>query len=89
MGAQKPAASPEREKRRGGNYKYDKCILKFQCLFIFLSHRMKCGAEIKIDDPSDKKDRMITITGTQKQINYGQFLMQQRLVYTRGLSKFS
>merc|ERR1719480_444771 len=41
------------------------------------SIRMKCGAEIKIDDPSDKKDRMITITGTQKQINYGQFLMQQ------------
>ena len=41
--------------------------------------RQRSGAEIKIEDPQPgKNDRVITISGTQDQIQYGQFLMQQR-----------
>ncbi|XP_065670966.1 heterogeneous nuclear ribonucleoprotein K isoform X4 [Hydra vulgaris] len=40
--------------------------------------RQRSGADIKIQDPGEgKNDRVITITGTQDQIQYGQFLMQQ------------
>ena len=45
-------------------------------LFLF---RTRSGADIKISDPMEgKSDRIITITGNQEQIQYGQFLMQQR-----------
>jgi len=40
--------------------------------------RQRSGADIKIQDPlPGKADRVITITGNQEQIQYGQFLMQQ------------
>ncbi|XP_020904927.1 heterogeneous nuclear ribonucleoprotein K [Exaiptasia diaphana] len=40
--------------------------------------RGRCGAVIKIDDPlPGADDRIITITGTQDQINFAQFLLQQ------------
>lgn len=43
--------------------------------------RQRSGADIKIQDPlPGKADRVITITGNPEQIQYGQFLMQQRLV---------
>jgi len=42
--------------------------------------RSRCQAEIKIEDPApDKEHRIITLTGTQEAINYGQFLMQQSI----------
>lgn len=47
-------------------------------MFIF-SSRQRSGADIKIQDPlPGKADRVITITGNPEQIQYGQFLMQQR-----------
>jgi len=40
--------------------------------------RQKCGADIKFSDSDPgKKDRLITICGTQDQIQYAQYLMQQ------------
>lgn len=40
--------------------------------------RQKCGAQIKFADPEPgKKDRLITITGSDEQIQYAQYLMQQ------------
>jgi len=40
--------------------------------------RQKCGADIKFSDSDPgKKDRLITINGTQDQIQYAQYLMQQ------------
>ncbi|XP_031558125.1 heterogeneous nuclear ribonucleoprotein K-like [Actinia tenebrosa] len=42
------------------------------------SIRNKCRATIKIDDPlPGADDRIITITGTQDEINYAQYLLQQ------------
>lgn len=40
--------------------------------------RQKCGADIKFSDSDPvKKDRLITISGSQDQIQYAQYLMQQ------------
>jgi len=40
--------------------------------------RQKCGAQIKFADPEPgKKDRLITISGSDEQIQYAQYLMQQ------------
>jgi len=40
--------------------------------------RQKCGADIKFSDSDPgKKDRLITICGSQDQIQYAQYLMQQ------------
>lgn len=40
--------------------------------------RLKCGAQIKFADPEPgKKDRLITISGSDEQIQYAQYLMQQ------------
>jgi len=40
--------------------------------------RQKCGANIKFADPEPgKKDRLITISGSDEQIQYAQYLMQQ------------
>lgn len=40
--------------------------------------RERSGATIKIDDPlPGSNDRIITISGNQSQINFGQFLLQQ------------
>ena len=50
-------------------------ILFFPCF----SFRQRSGADIKIQDPlPGKADRVITISGNPEQIQYGQFLMQQR-----------
>ena len=47
----------------------------------FLSYRQRSGANIKIDDPlPGSNDRIITIGGNQSQINFAQFLLQQRWV---------
>lgn len=40
--------------------------------------RQKCGADVKFSDSDPvKKDRLITISGSQDQIQYAQYLMQQ------------
>lgn len=47
--------------------------------------RHESGASIKIDEPLEgSEDRIITITGTQDQIQNAQYLLQNRHVY-RGL----
>ena len=52
------------------------------CLFL----RQRCGALIKIDDPlPNSAERIITISGTQEQINHAQFLLQQRFVFLASL----
>ena len=44
-------------------------------------YRQRSGASIKIDDPlPGSNDRIITISGNQSQINFAQFLLQQRYV---------
>lgn len=49
--------------------------------------RAKCGASIKFADPEPgKKDRLITISGTEEQIQYGQYLMQQCVLNNGGSS---
>ena len=43
--------------------------------------RERSGADIKIEEPNpEMNDRVITIKGTEEQINYAQFLMQQRYI---------
>jgi len=43
--------------------------------------RQKCGATIKFADPEPgKKDRLITISGSDEQIQYAQYLMQQCVI---------
>ena len=50
-------------------------------LFVLSFLRQRSGADIKIQDPlPGKSDRVITISGNPEQIQYGQFLMQQRYV---------
>ncbi len=45
--------------------------------------RHECGASIKIDEPLEgSEDRIITITGTQDQIQNAQYLLQNRQVLT-------
>ena len=45
--------------------------------------RSESGASIKIDEPLEgSEDRIITITGTQDQIQNAQFLLQNRHVTT-------
>lgn len=45
--------------------------------------RHESGASIKIDEPLEgSEDRIITITGTQDQIQNAQFLLQNRQVFT-------
>lgn len=57
----------------------------FVCLFFF--YRQRSGANIKIDDPlPGSTDRIITIGGNQSQINFAQFLLQQRRVFSRRLT---
>uniref|UniRef100_A0A3B3ZZV5 Heterogeneous nuclear ribonucleoprotein K n=1 Tax=Periophthalmus magnuspinnatus TaxID=409849 RepID=A0A3B3ZZV5_9GOBI len=49
--------------------------------------RHESGASIKIDEPLEgSEDRIITITGTQDQIQNAQYLLQNRQVPTRPLS---
>lgn len=44
--------------------------------------RHECGASIKIDEPLEgSEDRIITITGTQDQIQNAQYLLQNRHVH--------
>jgi len=44
-----------------------------------LPSRQRSGASIKIDDPlPGSNDRIITISGNQSQINFAQFLLQER-----------
>lgn len=44
--------------------------------------RHECGASIKIDEPLEgSEDRIITITGTQDQIQNAQYLLQNRQVH--------
>lgn len=46
--------------------------------------RHESGASIKIDEPLEgSEDRIITITGTQDQIQNAQFLLQNRQVSSR------
>ncbi|MGH0150842.1 UNVERIFIED_CONTAM: hypothetical protein FKN15_044397 [Acipenser sinensis] len=45
--------------------------------------RHESGASIKIDEPlQGSEDRIITITGTQDQIQNAQYLLQNRQVFT-------
>jgi len=47
--------------------------------------RQKCGAQIKFADPEPgKKDRLITISGSDEQIQYAQYLMQQCVLNNSG-----
>jgi len=49
--------------------------------------RQKCGAQIKFADPEPgKKDRLITISGSEEQIQYAQYLMQQCVLNTTNTS---
>lgn len=49
--------------------------------------RHESGASIKIDEPLEgSEDRIITITGTQDQIQNAQFLLQSRQVSSQMLS---
>lgn len=46
--------------------------------------RHESGASIKIDEPLEgSEDRIITITGTQDQIQNAQYLLQNRQVLTQ------
>lgn len=52
--------------------------------------RNESGASIKIDEPLEgSEDRIITITGTQDQIQNAQFLLQDRQVLTQRLHWWS
>ena len=54
-------------------------LVFYSHLIELLFSRERSGATIKIDDPlPGSNDRIITISGNQSQINFGQFLLQQR-----------
>lgn len=54
------------------------CILQI-LLMTVIFYRQRSGASIKIDDPlPGSNDRIITISGNQSQINFAQFLLQER-----------